>query len=418
MEVIQKQTPATKPFAIDAVRSDFPILSTEVNGYPLAYLDNAATGQKPRAVIEAIQNYYLTDNANIHRGVHTLSQRATEAYEAARAVAARFLGIENERQLVFVRGATEAVNLVAQSYLKPRIQPGDKILITTMEHHANIVPWQLLRDEKGLELVVCPLNERGGVDLETWQALLHEHRPAMAAFVHASNSLGTINPAREMIRAAKALGIPTLLDAAQSSPHFAINLPALDPDFLVLSAHKLFGPTGVGLLYGRAECLAEMTPYQGGGDMIDTVTFAKTTFKEPPERFEAGTPNIAGVLGFAEALRYLMAMDRKGAEAHENRLRLRAEAALREIPGLRIIGEAEQKVAVVSFTMAEAHSHDIGTFLDQEGIAVRTGHHCCMPLMQSLGLSGTARASFAFYNTEEEVDRLVAGVQKIQRFFS
>jgi|TARA_B110000037_G_scaffold212998_3_gene266763 cysteine desulfurase/selenocysteine lyase len=417
MAAIEETNGSVKPFDLERVRPDFPILATEVNGHPLVYLDNAATGQKPASVIEAERRYYLEDNANIHRGVHTLSQRATGAYEKAREVAARFLGLESDRELVFVRGTTEGVNLVAQSFLRPRIKAGDKILLTTMEHHANIVPWQLLRDEVGLELVVCPLNEKGEVELETWQGLLDQHRPAMAAMVHASNALGTINPAAEMIAAARALGIPTLLDAAQSAPHFSIDLPALDPDFLVLSAHKLFGPTGIGLLYGKAERLEEMKPYQGGGDMIETVTFEKTTFKAPPERFEAGTPNIAGVITFAEALKYLMAMDRTGAEAHESSLRMRAEAGLREIPGLRIIGEAENKVAVVSFVMESAHSHDIGTFLDQEGIAIRTGHHCCMPLMQSLEIPGTARASFAFYNTEDEVDRLIAGVAKIERFF-
>ena len=418
MEAKEESNDCVKPFDLEGVRADFPILSTEVNGQPLVYLDNAATGQKPRAVIDAERRYYEEDNANIHRGVHTLSQRATEAYEKARGVAARFLGLESDRQIVFVRGATEGVNLVAQSFLRPRIKAGDKILLTTMEHHANIVPWQLLRDEVGLELVVCPLNARGEVELATWQRLLEEHRPAMATMVHASNSLGTINPAAEMIAAARALGIPTLLDAAQSSPHFRVEVPALDPDFLVLSAHKLFGPTGVGLLYGKPERLEEMKPYQGGGDMIDIVSFEKTTFKAPPERFEAGTPNIAGVITFAEALKYLMAMDRVGAEKHETALRLRTEAGLREIAGLRIVGEAANKVAVVSFLMKTAHSHDIGTFLDQEGIAIRTGHHCCMPLMQSLGIPGTARASFAFYNTEDEVDRLIAGVAKIERFFS
>lgn len=417
MQASPSLTTTAKSFDVDTIRADFPILTSVVNGHPLSYLDNAATGQKPLVVVDALRDYYLEDNANIHRGVHTLSQRATEAYEKARGVAGRFLGLENERQVVFVRGATEGVNLVAQSFLRPRIKAGDKVLLTTMEHHANIVPWQLLRDELGLELVVCPINARGEVELRIWEQYLDEHRPVFATLVHASNSLGTINPAAEMVAVARARGIPTLLDAAQSSPHFCVDVNGIDPDFLVLSAHKLFGPTGIGLLYGKADRLAEMKPYQGGGDMIETVTFAKTTFKAPPERFEAGTPNIAGVIAFARALEYLMAMDRTGAEAHEATLRLRAEAGLRGIPGLRIVGEAENKVAVVSFTLECAHSHDIGTFLDQEGIAIRTGHHCCMPLMQSLGLSGTARASFAFYNTEEEVDRLTAGVAKIERFF-
>jgi len=291
------------------------------------------------------------------------------------------------------------------------------MLITTMEHHANIVPWQLLRGEFGLELVICPINDRGEVDLAEWGRLLAERKPLLASTVHASNSLGTLNPIGEMIAAARAEGVPMLVDAAQSSPHLRIDVGALQPDFLVLSGHKIFGPTGIGVLYGRYELLAEMPPYQGGGDMIVKVTFEKTRFKGPPERFEAGTPHIAGVVGMAAAMRYLESLDRAGAEAHENRLRERAETGLREIPGLRLIGTAEHKVAVVSFVLENAHPHDIGTFLDQSGVAIRAGHHCCQPLMRHLGLPGTARASFAFYNTEEEVDRLVAGVARIEKFF-
>jgi cysteine desulfurase/selenocysteine lyase len=417
MESTAATSAARQVFDPFRVRDDFPILKTEVNGHPLVYLDNAATAQKPFAVIEAVRRYYTEDNSNIHRGVHALSQRATEAYEEARGVAARFLGIEDERQLVFVRGTTEGINLVAHSFLQPRLKSGDKVLLTTMEHHANIVPWQLLRDLMGLELVICPINERGEIELAEWGQLIEEHKPALATMVHASNALGTVNPVKEMVALARAAGVPTLVDAAQSSPHMVVDLPDIDPDFLVLSGHKLFGPTGIGLLYGRPEYLAEMRPYQGGGDMIESVSFEKTIYKGPPERFEAGTPNIAGVIAFAAALEYLMAMDRSAAEAHEAHLRLRAEDGLREIPGLRLIGEAERKVAVVSFVLESAHPHDIGTFLDQEGIAIRTGHHCCQPLMQHLGIPGTARASFAFYNTEEEVDKLIAGVAKIERFF-
>ncbi|MFP4540203.1 MAG: aminotransferase class V-fold PLP-dependent enzyme [Opitutales bacterium] len=409
--------PSLRTFAVDAVRGDFPILQTEVNGHPLVYLDNAATSQKPQCVLDAEQDYYRRDNANIHRGVHALSQRATNDYEEARNVAARFLNVADARELVFVRGATEAINLIAQSFVRPRAKAGDCILLTTMEHHANIVPWQLLREQIGLDLVVCPVDERGELDLAAWQRLLEERRPVLAAAVHASNSLGTINPIERMLAAARAAGVPMLVDAAQSTPHMRVDVGALAPDFLVFSGHKVFAPTGIGLLYGRYEHLSAMPPYQGGGDMIQKVTFEKTTFKAPPERFEAGTPHIAGVIGLAAALRYIEGLDRAGAEAHEEALRERAEAGLREIPGLRLIGEAAAKVAVVSFVLESAHPHDIGTFLDQEGIAIRAGHHCCQPLMRHYGLPGTARASFAFYNTFAEVDRFVAGVARIERFF-
>jgi cysteine desulfurase/selenocysteine lyase len=409
--------PAPAAFSVDAVRSAFPLLAQEVNGHPLIYLDNAATTQKPSVVIEAIDRYYRADNANIHRGVHALSQRATEDYEAAREAVAQFLGTPDARECVFVRGATEAVNLVAQCYVRPRIHRGTKVLITAMEHHANIVPWQLLRDSCGLELVICPVTQAGEVELATWQALLEEHKPLLASFVHVSNSLGTVNPAKAMIEAAKAAGAAVLLDAAQSTPHFRLNVRELGADFVVFSGHKVFGPTGIGALYGRYELLAEMPPYQGGGDMIQKVTFEKTTYKAPPERFEAGTPHIGGVVGLAAALRFLSELDRAGAEAHEDALRRAAEERLRAIPGLRLIGTAAEKCSVVSFVLESAHPHDIGTFLDQEGIAIRAGHHCTQPLMRSFGLPGTARASFAFYNTMEEVEKLVAGIAKIERFF-
>lgn len=405
------------PFSVNRVRADFPVLSQLVHGHPLTYLDNAATAQKPQVVLETEQRFYTTDNSNIHRGVHALSQRATDDYEGARRTVAAFLGVKDERQVVFVRGTTEGINLVAQCFVRPRARAGDCVLITTMEHHANIVPWQLLRDEMGLELVVCPINEQGEVDLAAWGRLLEERQPLLASAVHASNSLGTINPIAEMTAMARAAGVPMLVDAAQSSPHLPIDIGMIQPDFLVLSGHKIFGPTGIGVLYGRYDLLAKMPPYQGGGDMIIKVTFEKTRYKVPPERFEAGTPHIAGVVGMAAAMRYLQGLDRTGAEAHEETLRARAEAGLAEIPGLRIIGQAAKKVAVVSFVLENAHPHDIGTFLDQDGIAIRSGHHCCQPLMQSLGLPGTARASFAFYNTEEEVDRFIAGVAKIEKFF-
>jgi len=398
-------------------RAQFPILQQTVNGHPLVYLDNAATTQKPQVVIDAVSGYYRKDNANIHRGVHALSQRATVAYEACRELAAGFLGTSDSREIIFVRGATEGINLVAQSFVRPRVQPGDCVLITEMEHHANIVPWQLLAEEKGIELLVAPVSEKGEVELDAWKALLKARRPVIAACVHVSNSLGTINPVEAMIEAAHAVGVPVLLDAAQSTPHFAVDVSVLKPDFLVLSGHKLFGPTGIGILYGRYDLLASMPPYQGGGDMIQKVSFAKTTYKKPPERFEAGTPDIAGVIGLAAAFQFLNGMDRAAAAAYETSLGQYAESQLRRIEGLRIIGEAEDKASVVSFLIGDIHAHDVGTFLDQDGIAIRAGHHCTQPIMQKLGISGTARASFAFYNTMEEVDQLVAGVQKIVKFF-
>ena len=414
----QPVSPPDHAFAVEAARACFPLLQQEINGHPLAYLDNAATAQKPRVVIDALEQYYARDNANIHRGVHALSQRATEDYEEARAVVARFLGGADAREFIFVRGATEAVNLVAQSFVRPRAKAGDRILLTRMEHHANIVPWQLLQDQIGVELLVCPVSADGELDLAEWRRLLEEERPVFASAVQASNSLGTINPIREMLAAARAAGVPMLVDAAQSTPHYRVSVAELEPDFLVFSGHKVFGPTGIGILYGRMEHLQAMPPYQGGGDMILKVSFEGTRYKAPPERFEAGTPHIAGVVGLAAALKYLEGLDRAGAEAHEDALRRRAEEGLRAVPGLRLIGQAARKVAVVSFVLADAHPHDIGTFLDQKGIAIRAGHHCTQPLMHHLGLPGTARASFAFYNTFEEVDRLVEGVARIQRFFS
>lgn len=414
---LDSTTPSRTPFSVAAVRAQFPLLAQPINDHPLVYLDNAATTQKPESVMAAVDRYYRRDNANIHRGVHALSQRATEEYEEARRNAAAFLGTPDPRECVFVRGTTEGINLVAQSFVRPRIHRGASVLITAMEHHANIVPWQLLRESCGLELHVCPVTETGEVDLAAWEAMLAEHRPLLASFVHVSNSLGTINPVKEMIAAAHAHEVPVLLDAAQSSPHMPLDVRALDADFVVISGHKIFGPTGIGVLYGRYDLLAGMPPYQGGGDMIQKVTFEKTTFKAPPERFEAGTPHIGGVVGLAAALRFLGTLDRVGAEAHEDTLRRAAEDGLREIPGLRIIGTAPQKCSVVSFVLESAHPHDIGTFLDQDGIAIRAGHHCTQPLMRHFGLPGTARASFAFYNTMEEVERLVEGVAKIERFF-
>jgi cysteine desulfurase/selenocysteine lyase len=404
--------------ALARLRADFPILAQQVNDHPLAYLDNAATAQKPRAVMDALVDFYQRDNANIHRGVHALSQRSTDAYEDARRAVAGFIGAADPGEIVFVRGSTEGINLVAACLGRARLRAGDRILLTAMEHHANIVPWQLLAQERGLAIDVAPVHDNGELDLAAWRHLLAERQPKLVAFVHASNALGTINPAAELVAAARAAGALTLVDGAQAVTHFPVDVRALGCDFYVCSGHKLFAPTGIGVLYGRAELLAELPPYQGGGDMIEKVSFAGTTFRGPPERFEAGTPDIAGVIGLAAALRYLQGLDRPALAAHEDALRLEAEAGLGEIPGLRIIGTAAAKVSVVSFVLKDAHPHDIGSFLDAEGIAIRTGHHCAQPLMDRLGIPGTARASFAFYNTAEEVDRLVRAVWRVQRIFS
>ncbi|KAF0092871.1 MAG: cysteine desulfurase / selenocysteine lyase [Puniceicoccaceae bacterium 5H] len=398
-------------------RGAFPLLNQLVNGQPLVYLDNAATTQKPQVVIDRLQRYYAHDNANIHRGVHALSQRATEDYEAAREVVARFLGGVESRQCVFVRGATEAVNLVAQCYLRPKLGEGDVILLTGMEHHANIVPWQLVAEERGARIEVLPVTPEGELDLEALPRMLRDLPVKLMAFVHTSNSLGTINPSAEIIALCREAGVPVLLDAAQAAPHQRLDVPALDPDFLVFSGHKTYGPTGIGVLYAKWQHLSQMPPYQGGGDMILKVSFEQTRFKEPPERFEAGTPHIAGAIGLATALEYFMELDQEALLAHEAAMRQRAEAGLGEIEGLRIIGQAPRKASVVSFVVDDVHPHDIGTFLDQDGIAIRAGHHCTQPLMKHLGLPGTARASFAFYNTMEEVDALVRGVQRIVKFF-
>lgn len=399
------------------IRKDFPILEREVNGRPLIYLDNAATSQKPRRVIERLSRFYELENANIHRGVHRLSQEATESYEGARRRVGRFLGAEHAEEIVFTKGATEAINLVANSLGVDWLRPGDTVLLTLMEHHANIVPWQLLEARMGIRLVVAGVREDGSLDVADFEDKLEREKPRLVGLVHMSNALGTINPVRELVAMAKRAGARVLVDASQSVPHLPVQVGDLDCDWLVCSGHKAMGPTGVGVLYGKADVLASMSPYQGGGDMIEKVSFAGTQFKEPPARFEAGTPPIAGAIGLAEALDYLEAVDRERLARHESFLVKKATAGLREIPGLRLIGEAPEKASVVSFTMDCAHPHDIATVLDAEGIAVRTGHHCTQPLMEHFGLSGTARASFAFYNTEEEADRLVAAVWRAQELF-
>jgi len=401
----------TAPFDVKRVREDFPILGTTVHGKPLVYLDNAATSQKPRAVLDAIRRFYEEECANTHRGVHTLSMRATEDYEGARARVARFIGAAEAREVIFVRGATEAINLVANAFGRGRVKAGDEVLITTMEHHSNIVPWQMLCESTGARLRVAPINDAGELDLDAFETCLND-RTRLVSIVHVSNSLGTINPVREVIALAHARGVPVLLDGAQAVQHLPVDVRALDCDFYVFSGHKIYGPTGIGVLYGKAALLEAMPPWQGGGDMIAWVTFEKTTYNVLPHKFEAGTPHIAGGIGLGAAIDYLGALGLESVSAHENDLLRYATEAVADVPGLRIIGTAREKASVLSFVLGDIHPHDIGTVLDQEGIAIRTGHHCTQPLMQRFGVPATARASFAFYNTREEVDALVAGLRK------
>ena len=398
-------------------RADFPILDQEVKGKPLAYLDNAATTQKPRCVIDSINHYYECDNANVHRGVHTLSERATRDYEGAREKIRGFVNASSTKEVVFVRGTTEAINLVAQSYVRPRAKAGDQIIITHMEHHSNIVPWQILRDQVGIELLVAPVNDAGELMLDELIAMLGP-RTLMVSMVHVSNALGTINPVAKVIEAAHAQNIPVLLDGAQAAPHLAIDVQALDCDFYALSGHKMYGPTGIGILYGKEALLDAMPPYQGGGDMIKMVTFEKTLYNELPYKFEAGTPNIADAIGLGIATDYLHAHGLAAVEQHEQQLLEYATQRAREIPGLRLIGTAAEKVGVLGFVLDGVHAHDIGTIMDTEGVAIRAGHHCTMPLMKRFGVAATARASFGLYNTREDIDTFVRGVEKVQKVFS
>ena len=403
-------------FDVAQVRRDFPILGRTVHGRPLTYLDNAATSQKPQAVIQALVDYYAQGNANVHRGVHLLSEEATQAFERAREVVARFLNVPTSRGCVFVRGATEGINLVADSWGRTQLRAGDEILLTALEHHANIVPWQLAAERTGAKVVVVPVTPRGEVDLDAFRRLLSP-RTKLVAFAHVSNALGTVNPAAEMTRLAKAVGATVLIDGCQAAAHFAVDIPALGCDFYAFSGHKVFGPTGIGVLWGRPELLDTLPPYQAGGDMIRKVDFAGTTFREAPERFEAGTPDISGAIALAVALEYVRPIQ-AAAHAHEQALLAAATERLKAIKGLTIVGEAADKVAVLSFLIEGGHPHDIGTLLDADGIAIRTGHHCCMPLMKHLGIPGTARASFAFYNTFEEVDRLAVSLEKARKMMA
>jgi cysteine desulfurase/selenocysteine lyase len=398
------------------VRKDFPILHQEVNGHPLVYLDNGATSQKPGVVIDAVREYYEKTNANIHRGVHYLSEHATRDYENARDTAQRFINAGDRREIVFVRGTTEAINLVAQSFGRPRLKPGDDIIISTMEHHSNIVPWQLLCEQTGATLRVIPVTDEGELDFDAYVDMLGP-KTRIVSVVHLSNALGTINPVRRIIEAAKAHGAVTLLDGAQAVPHMPVDVRALDCDFYAFSGHKVFGPTGIGILYGKMEHLENMQPYQGGGDMIRSVSFEKTTYNDLPYKFEAGTPNIAGAVGLAAALDYVRHLGIDAIAAHEDTVVEYATENVSEIPGLRIIGTAPEKSGIISFVLDGVHAHDIGTVLNSQGVAVRAGHHCTMPLMRRYGIAATSRASFALYNTKQEADALVSAIYKVKEMF-
>jgi cysteine desulfurase/selenocysteine lyase len=398
------------------IREDFPILKQRIHGQPLVYLDNAATTQKPEAVIDAVSRYYRTDNANVHRGLHQLSERATEAYEGARRKVQRFINAADTREIVFVRGSTEGINLVAESYGRANFRTGDEIVITAMEHHSNIVPWQILCEEKGARLRVAPINDDGELLVEEYERLLTAKTKLVAA-AHVSNALGTVNPIRKLIELAHRRDIPVLVDGAQAAPHMKIDVRGLDADFYVFSSHKVFGPTGMGVLYGKARLLEAMPPYQGGGDMILAVTFEKTTYNALPYKFEAGTPHIAGAIGLGAAIDYVEGLGIDAITAYEKELLAYATARVSEIEGVKIIGTAKEKAGVISFIMDGAHAHDVGTILDQEGVAIRTGHHCAMPIMERFGVPATARASLAFYNTKEEIDALAAAMHKVREVF-
>lgn len=404
-------------FDVYATRADFPILAQRVHGKPLAYLDNAATTQKPTPVVEALRDYYLHDNANIHRGVHLLSERATAAYEAARGVVRRFLNARHAHEIVFVRGTTEGINLVAQSYARRILRPGDEIVVSVLDHHSNFVPWKMVTDEQAARLRVVPITDSGELRLDEYERLLSD-RTRLVALGHVSNALGTINPVADIVRLAHARGIPVLLDGAQAVAHLPVDVQELDCDFYAFSGHKIFGPTGIGVLYGRSELLDRMPPWQGGGDMISSVTLDEVRYNTLPAKFEAGTPNIAGAIGLAAALEYFSALDPAGVARHEEDLLQYATQRLAEIPDLRLIGPAANRTSIASFVMEHVHPHDIGTILDREGVAIRTGHHCCQPLMARLGVPATARASLAFYNTREDIDRLAAGLERVREVFA
>jgi cysteine desulfurase/selenocysteine lyase len=410
--------PVPQPrYDVSRIRADFPILQRRVRGKPLVYLDNAATTQKPQAVVDRLVRYYQEENANIHRGVHTLSVHATDAYDAARERVGRFLNAADPREIVFVRGATEAINLVAHSFGRPRLGAGDEVLISEMEHHSNIVPWQMLCEERGAILRVVPITDAGELRLDVYEQLLGP-RTRIVALTHVSNALGTVNPVEQIVRLAHDRGIPVLIDGAQAVAHLPVDVQALGCDFYAFSGHKVFGPTGIGVLYGRLPLLDEMPPYQGGGDMIRSVTFERTLYNEVPYKFEAGTPHIAGVVGLATAIEYLCDTGIDRIAAHEHDLLAYGTEALSAIAGLRLTGTAARKAGILSFVMADIHPHDVGTVLDHEGVAIRTGHHCCQPLMARLGVPATARASLALYNTHEEIDALASALRTVRTVFA
>ena len=400
----------------ERLRADFPILSREVYGKPLVYLDNGATTQKPRQVVNAITDEYYSVNANVHRGVHFLSQQATELHEASRETVRRFINARSTNEIVFTRGTTESINLLASSFADSQMKEGDEVIVSVMEHHSNIVPWQLQAARKGIVLKVIPMNDRGELLLDEYEKLFSE-RTKLVSFAHVSNVLGTVNPAKEMIATAHAHGVPVLIDGAQSVPHMKVDVQDLDADFFAFSGHKIYGPTGVGVLYGKEEWLGKLPPYQGGGEMIQSVSFEKTTFNELPFKFEAGTPDYIGTTALAKALDYVSAIGMENIAAHEHELTLYAMQRLKEINGMRIFGEAEHKSSVISFLVGNIHPLDMGTLLDRLGIAVRTGHHCAQPLMIRMGIEGTVRASFGLYNTKEEIDMLAAGIERVSRMF-
>jgi len=403
-------------FDIERVRSDFPILQQKIHGHPLVYLDNAATSQKPRAVIDAIVSYYERDNANIHRGVHYLSERATEEFENARKTVHNFLHAARPSEIIFVRSATEAINLVAQTYGRAHVGAGDEVVITAMEHHSNIVPWQMLCEEKSAKLRVAPINDEGELILEEFERLLGP-KTKLVSVGHVSNALGTINPLKQLIKLAHAKNIPVLVDGAQAIPRLPVNVQDLECDFYVLSGHKTYGPTGIGILYGKQALLEAMPPYQGGGDMISSVTFEKTTYNKVPHKFEAGTPDMSGAVGLRAAIEYLNRLGMENIEKYEHELLVYATQKVTALPGVRVIGTAKEKAGVLSFVIEGVHPHDVGTILDQEGIAIRTGHHCAQPVMDRYKIDATARASFGLYNTKEEIDALVKGIKKVQEVF-
>jgi cysteine desulfurase/selenocysteine lyase len=403
-----------KPFDINSIRADFPILSREVNGKPLVYLDNGATSQKPNQVIDAVSNYYRNFNANIHRGVHELSQLATNAYEQAREQVAKLINARETAEIVFTRGTTEGINLVTQTWGRNYLKAGDEIVVSAMEHHANIVPWQMVCEETGAVLRVIPINDDGTIILEEARKLIGA-RTRMLSVMHVSNALGTITPIDELLAMAREVGAMTMIDGAQALPHFAVDVQALDCDFYVFSSHKMLGPSGIGVLYGKKTLLEQIPPFQGGGDMIKTVRFSGTEYADVPLKFEAGTPNIEGAIGLMAAIAYWNDLDHSALAAHEQMLLKTATQKLEAIPGLRIIGTAPEKVPVVSFLIGNLHPYDVGFILDKQGIAVRTGHHCAQPLMERFGIPGTIRASFAFYNTIEEIDRLVQAIERAKK---